>query len=78
MPFLTDDAIRLSEKETDSRDKLMPSINYLQRLGPEHLDLIFEHSLWVFEQDKTIALEVGSPLVSYSGHLTGMDADIRL
>jgi hypothetical protein len=40
------------------RDKLMPSVNYLQRLGPEYLDLIFEHSRWVFEKDDNIAFEV--------------------
>ncbi|KAI0635691.1 hypothetical protein C8Q77DRAFT_1277165 [Trametes polyzona] len=49
---------QLSEKETDMRDKLMPTVNYLQRLGPEHLDQIFEHSRWVFEQDRDIAFEI--------------------
>ncbi|KAI0768086.1 hypothetical protein BD413DRAFT_605556 [Trametes elegans] len=49
---------QLSEKETDMRDKLMPTVNYLQRLGPEHLDQIFEHSRWVFEQDHDIAFEI--------------------
>lgn len=49
---------RLSENEADMRGRLMPSINYLQRLGPEYLDLIFEHSRWVFEQDVDIGFEV--------------------
>ncbi|EKM58191.1 uncharacterized protein PHACADRAFT_171437 [Phanerochaete carnosa HHB-10118-sp] len=49
---------RLSEKETDMRDKLMPLVNYLQRLGPEHLDMIFEHSRWVFEHDVDIGFEI--------------------
>ena len=49
---------RLSEKETDPHDKLMPTVNYLQRLGPEHLEQIFEHSRWVFEQNRDIAFEV--------------------
>ncbi|CDO70890.1 hypothetical protein BN946_scf184804.g22 [Trametes cinnabarina] len=49
---------QLSEKETDVRDKLMPIVTYLQRLGPEHLDQIFEHSKWVFEQDRDIAFEI--------------------
>ncbi|PSR72950.1 hypothetical protein PHLCEN_2v11187 [Hermanssonia centrifuga] len=48
----------LSEKETDKRDKFMPTVTYLQRLGPEHLNLIFEYSRWVFEQDADIAFEV--------------------
>lgn len=37
----------------------MPSINYLQRLGPEYLDLVFTYSRWIFEQDPDIAFEVG-------------------
>ncbi|KAI0833228.1 hypothetical protein BC628DRAFT_1342704 [Trametes gibbosa] len=49
---------QLSDKETDISDKLMPTVNYLQRLGPEHLDQIFEHSRWVFEQDRDIAFEI--------------------
>lgn len=36
----------------------MPSVNYLQRLGPEYLDQIFEHSRWIFEQDIDIGFEV--------------------
>lgn len=48
----------LSEKETDLRDKLMPSVTYLQRLGPEHLQQIFSAARWVFEQDADIAFEV--------------------
>ncbi|KAJ3537551.1 hypothetical protein NM688_g6671 [Phlebia brevispora] len=49
---------QLSEKETDVRDKLSPSVNYLQRLGREYLDLIFHYSRWVFEQDPDIAFEI--------------------
>ena len=48
----------LSEKETDLRDKLMPSVSYLPRLGPEHLQQIFGAARWVFEQDADIAFEV--------------------
>ncbi|KAI0690617.1 hypothetical protein BC835DRAFT_1363553 [Cytidiella melzeri] len=49
---------QLSEKEFDMRDKLVPSVNYLQRLGPEYLELIFEHSRWVFEKDRDIAFDI--------------------
>ncbi|KAM5530078.1 hypothetical protein V8D89_016261 [Ganoderma adspersum] len=49
---------QLSEKEADPRDKLMPTVNYLQRLGPEHMDQIFEHSRWVFEHDRDVAFEI--------------------
>ncbi|TCD70216.1 Vacuolar morphoproteinsis protein 6 [Steccherinum ochraceum] len=48
----------LSEKETDMRDKLMPSVTYLQRLGPQYMDQIFESSHWIFEQDPEIGLEI--------------------
>lgn len=40
------------------RDKLGPSISYLQKLGPEYLDQIFESARWVFEQDREMAFEV--------------------
>lgn len=50
---------RLGEKEDDMRDKLGPSISYLQKLGPEYLDQIFESARWVFEQDREMAFEVG-------------------
>ncbi|KAL0955078.1 hypothetical protein HGRIS_003995 [Hohenbuehelia grisea] len=49
---------QLSEKETDIRDKLDPSISYLQKLGPEHLQHVFDGSRWVFEQDRDIAFEI--------------------
>lgn len=40
------------------RDKLMPLVNYLQRLGPEHINLVFEYARWVFDKDRDIAFEV--------------------
>ncbi|KDQ57202.1 hypothetical protein JAAARDRAFT_58670 [Jaapia argillacea MUCL 33604] len=49
---------QLSNKESDVTDKLMPSINYLQRLGPEYLDLIFESSRWIFAQDRDTAFQI--------------------
>ncbi|KAI0322535.1 vacuolar sorting protein 39 domain 1-domain-containing protein [Amylostereum chailletii] len=49
---------KLSDKETDMADKLEPSIVYLQRLGPEHLDQIFRHSRWVLEQDPDRGFEI--------------------
>lgn len=56
---------RLSEKEDEMRDKLGPSISYLQKLGPEYLDQIFESARWVFEQDRDMAFEV-CPHVAFS------------
>lgn len=56
----------LSDKETDLRDKLMPSVTYLQRLGPEYLEQIFGAARWVFEQDADIAFEVCTCWVPHS------------
>lgn len=49
---------RLSEKETDMRDKLDPSISYLRKLGPEYINQVFESSRWIFEEDRHMAFEV--------------------
>ncbi|KAJ7841376.1 vacuolar sorting protein 39 domain 1-domain-containing protein [Mycena olivaceomarginata] len=49
---------RLSEQEADMEDKLSPSIYYLQKLGPEHLDEIFASSRWIFEKDSSIAFQI--------------------
>ncbi|KAG2145393.1 uncharacterized protein EDB93DRAFT_1288619 [Suillus bovinus] len=49
---------QLSEKETDMRDKLDPSISYLRKLGPEYIDQVFESSRWIFEEDRHMAFEI--------------------
>ncbi|KAJ7510485.1 hypothetical protein B0H11DRAFT_1190833 [Mycena galericulata] len=49
---------QLSEKETDMEEKLSPSIYYLQKLGPEHLDEIFASARWIFEKDSTMAFQI--------------------
>ena len=48
----------LSENETDMEDKLDPSIRYLQKLGPEHVDQIFASSRWIFNLDPDMAFQV--------------------
>ncbi|KAJ6570100.1 hypothetical protein DFH09DRAFT_1465283 [Mycena vulgaris] len=48
----------LSEQEADMEDKLTPSIHYLQKLGPEHLDEIFASSRWIFAQDSAMAFQI--------------------
>jgi len=50
----------LSERETDVKDRLGPSISYLQRLGPEYLDTIFQYSKWILKENAEMALEVSS------------------
>ncbi|KAG7444850.1 uncharacterized protein BT62DRAFT_970791 [Guyanagaster necrorhizus] len=49
---------QLSDEEEDMLDKLRPSIFYLQRLGPEYLDLIFMASRWIFDADRNMAFEI--------------------
>ena len=49
---------RLSAKETDPEDKVEPTITYLQKLGPEYLNLIFEGSKWVLSVDKNRGFQV--------------------
>lgn len=48
----------LSEREDDVQDKLQPTISYLQKLGPEHLEQIFKSARWAFEIDQDMAFEI--------------------
>ena len=66
---------RLGEEEDDMETKLMPSVDYLARLGPEYLDLIFQYSRWIFEQDRDIAFRV-RPAVCHA-HGQHVDKSIR-
>ncbi|KAG6810469.1 hypothetical protein H0H92_011733 [Tricholoma furcatifolium] len=72
----------LGEKETDVEDKLMPSIQYLQKLGPEHLQQIFESSRWLFATDPNLAFDVFTsedvelPRQDVSIFLAGIDPKI--
>jgi len=58
----TETCCRLSEKETDIKDRLGPSITYLQRLSPEYLDTIFQYSKWILNENAEMALEVSSAM----------------
>ncbi|KAF9026027.1 hypothetical protein BDZ89DRAFT_1135054 [Hymenopellis radicata] len=49
---------QLSVEEDDKLDKVQPSIFYLQKLGPEYMDLVFSASRWMFDVDKDMAFEV--------------------
>jgi len=49
-------SMNLDEEET--RDKLDPTIRYLQKLGPAHLEQIFKSSLWVLETDRDMGFEI--------------------
>lgn len=41
-------------------DKLDPTIRYLQKLGPKHVDLIFSEAKWVFQEDAQMASRVST------------------
>ena len=42
------------------REKLQPTVTYLQKLGEEYMDQVFKYARWVFQQDQNIAFEVRS------------------
>ncbi|KAG5653638.1 hypothetical protein H0H81_011740 [Sphagnurus paluster] len=73
---------QLGEKEEDVEDKLMPSIQYLQKLGSEHLKQIFESSRWIFATDPDMAFEIFTsedvelPRQQVSDFLVGIDPKI--
>jgi Vam6/Vps39-like protein vacuolar protein sorting-associated protein 39 len=48
----------MSANEESPREKLGPTISYLQKLGPEYLKQIFNAARWVFETDRDMAFEV--------------------
>lgn len=39
-------------------DKLGPSIQYLQKLGPEYIDQVFTYARWIFDLDSEMAFQV--------------------
>ncbi|KJA16870.1 hypothetical protein HYPSUDRAFT_46906 [Hypholoma sublateritium FD-334 SS-4] len=48
----------LSTDAEDLEDKLSPSINYLQKLGPEYIETVFKGSRWIFDVDSNMAFEI--------------------
>ncbi|CAK5269220.1 unnamed protein product [Mycena citricolor] len=63
-------------------DKLAPSILYLQKLGPDHLQEIFESGRWLFEQDRSMAFQIFTsedvelPRSSVADYLEGIDPQL--
>ncbi|GAA6062923.1 hypothetical protein JCM10212_007154 [Sporobolomyces blumeae] len=49
---------RMSDDEDDPEEKPGDTVRYLQKLGPDHIDVIFQASKWVFEQDAQAGLEI--------------------
>ncbi|TFK62037.1 hypothetical protein BDN72DRAFT_933557 [Pluteus cervinus] len=73
---------QLSDQATDMEEKLMPSIIYLQKLGPEYLNQIFQSSKWLLEQDANMAFniftseDVELPRPAVTDFLEGIDIAI--
>jgi hypothetical protein len=51
---------RLAKEEDDPLDRYPPIIRYLQKLGPDHLNTIFDFSKWIFAEDPKRGLGVRS------------------
>lgn len=49
---------RLAKEEEDPLDRYPPIIRYLQKLGPDHLNTIFDFSRWIFGEDPSRAVTV--------------------
>ncbi|GAA6050759.1 hypothetical protein JCM3770_006612 [Rhodotorula araucariae] len=49
---------QMSEDEDDPEEKVGPTVRYLQKLGADHVDVIFGASKWVFEQDSAAGLQI--------------------
>ncbi len=45
-------------QEEGRLDRYPPTIRYLQKLGPEELDLIINTSEWILKEDPKMGLEV--------------------
>lgn len=56
--MLTRSLSRMSEDEDDVKEKVGPTVRYLQKLGVDHLEVVLAASEWVFEQDKEAGLQV--------------------
>ncbi|SPO24439.1 related to Vam6/Vps39-like protein involved in vacuolar morphogenesis [Ustilago trichophora] len=49
---------QFAEDEEDVEEKMRPTIQYLQNLGPEFIDVILETSHWLLEVDAELGMEV--------------------
>ena len=58
----------MSENETDVEDKIRPSVSYVQNLGPEYLDQIFETTKWIHQHKPDAVFDV-NPLLMMSASL---------
>ncbi|SJX63147.1 related to Vam6/Vps39-like protein involved in vacuolar morphogenesis [Sporisorium reilianum f. sp. reilianum] len=49
---------QFADEEEDVEEKMRPTIQYLQNLGPEFIDVILEASHWLLEVDSELGMEV--------------------
>ncbi|GMK59883.1 hypothetical protein CspeluHIS016_0901000 [Cutaneotrichosporon spelunceum] len=47
-----------AKEEEDALDRYPPTVRYLQKLGPKHLQLILDSSRWIFEEDPERGLQI--------------------
>jgi len=55
--------VRLAKEEDDPLDRYPPIIRYLQKLGPDHLNTIFDFSKWIFAEDPKRGLGVRASIM---------------
>ncbi|KZT39975.1 hypothetical protein SISSUDRAFT_1113449 [Sistotremastrum suecicum HHB10207 ss-3] len=48
----------LGSKEDDPEDRFRPTISYLQKLGPEYIDQVFESAHWPLKEVPDMAFEI--------------------
>lgn len=48
----------MADDEDDQEEKVGPTVRYLQKLGTEHVDLIFDTSNWVFQAHPKAAIDI--------------------
>ncbi|GEM08903.1 rab guanyl-nucleotide exchange factor [Rhodotorula toruloides] len=76
---------RMSEDEEDPKEKVEPTVRYLQKLGPTHLAVILDASRWVFKQDVESGLQIfcadfeeveSLPRHAVMAHLADVERDV--
>ncbi|GAA5966350.1 hypothetical protein JCM21900_005140 [Sporobolomyces salmonicolor] len=76
---------QMSKEEDDPGEKVADTVRYLQKLGADHVNVIFEASKWVFEQDREAGLQIfiadfeeveSLPRHATMAHLEGMGRDV--
>jgi Vam6/Vps39-like protein vacuolar protein sorting-associated protein 39 len=51
-------SVRIAVNEEDEEQKFTPSVRYLQKLGPEHIDQIFNSSRWILQENEELGFQV--------------------